>query len=426
MRGCGVEFHSRNPTIRIMFHALTPSERRNYLLLMLAAALYFCGLSFTLLLPKYLKDLGATEQELGWLIGVPVLPFLLLSPLVGVFADRLGTRWLAIVGILTVAGSTLGMLGVDGVGPAVYLLRGISGLGHAFTFTALFAAVAMTLSGPHKARGIGYFTVMVQGGNILGSFLGALVLGRFGAVPYFLASSGITATAVLACLFLRTGGRPTADAAAAEPATAVAAGERGVAGSLVLVLVLGGAFGMMLQFMPTYLERLYELGRVADPVPAYYGLTALLAAVAGIRLVFGGWAFREGNEPLLLGCMIAVPAAIAALGQVGSAAGVAMVCVAFGASYGLLFPAVNGMALSRASAESQGRISGMLTALFEVGFRGFGFIMGPVAELAGYPGMYTVLAVTVAGGFMAFFLIEEDRRRWLPRLAVRGTVTAQK
>lgn len=410
-----------------MFQSLTPTQRRNYVLLMVAAALYFCGLSFTLLLPKYLKDLGATEQELGWLIGTPLLPFLLLSPVVGVLADRLGPRWLATGGIVTVAGSTLGMLWVEGIGPAVYLLRGLSGLGHALTFTALFAAVAMTLSGTHKARGIGYFTVMVQSGNILGSFLGALVLERLGAVPYFLASAGITATGVLACLFIRPG-RPTGTTVMApEAGTGVPAVERGVAGSLVLVLVLGGAFGMMLQFLPTYLERLHELGRVAEPVPAWYGLTALLASVAGIRLLFGGWAFRDGNEPLLLGCMIAVPSAIAAMGYVGSAWAVAVVCIAFGASYGLLFPAVNGMALSRADEDRQGRVSGMLTALFEVGFRGFGFVMGPVAEFAGYTGMYAVLAITIAAGFFGFFLIEEDRRRWLPRFAPpRPAVSARK
>lgn len=400
-----------------MFQALTTRERRNYLLLMLAAALYFCGLSFTLLLPKYLKDLGATEQELGWLIGAPLLPFLLFSPMVGMLVDRIGPRWLATTGILTVAFSTLGMLWVDGVGMPVFLLRGLSGLGHALTFTSLFAAVALTLSGAHKARGIGYFTVLVQGGNIVGSFLGALVLGRLGAVPYFVTSAGITATAVLACLFIRTGGNTgpgTAESGAGGVSVPVI--ERGVAGSLVLVLVLGGAFGMMLQFLPTYLDRLHELGRVAAPIPAYYGLTALLASVAGIRLVFGGWAFREGNEPLLLGCMIAVPAAVAAMGHVSSGWTVAAVCIAFGSSYGLLFPAVNGMALSRATEERQGRVSGMLTALFEVGFRGFGFIMGPVAEFAGYAGMYAVLALTIACGFIGFFVIEVDRRRWLPRL----------
>ncbi|MBA1146020.1 MFS transporter [Ectothiorhodospiraceae bacterium WFHF3C12] len=407
-----------------MFRSFTSRERRNYLLLMLAAALYFCGLSFTLLLPRYLKDLGASEQALGWLIGMPLLPFLLFSPLVGLLADRLAPRWLAGAGIVTVAASTLGMLWVDRIGPAVYLLRALSGLGHALTFTALFAAVAMTLSGANKARGIGYFTVVVQGGNIVGSFLGGVVLESLGAMPYFLASAGITATAVLACLLINVGTADVAHTDAAPVPGNTPGLERGVAASLILVLVLGGAFGMMLQFLPTYLERLHELGRSAEPIPTYYGLTALLASVAGIRLVFGGWAFRDGNEPLLLGCMVAVPTAVAAMGHVGSAWAVAMVCIAFGAGYGLLFPAVNGMALSRAAADRQGRVSGMLTALFEVGFRGFGFVMGPVAEHAGYAGMYTVLALTIATGFAAFFVIEQDRRRWLPAISGRRVLPA--
>jgi MFS family permease len=138
---------------------LDPAQRRNYLLLLATAGLYFCGISFLLLLPKFLKSVGASESELGWVIGTPLIAFVLLAPYAGYLADRFSAKRLALIGIAGAVLSGLGLMLVDSVSPLVYLLRLVHGAAHAFTFTPLFSMVAKNMSPEQKARGIAYFSM---------------------------------------------------------------------------------------------------------------------------------------------------------------------------------------------------------------------------------------------------------------------------
>ncbi|KAB7623708.1 MFS transporter [Alkalilimnicola sp. S0819] len=395
-----------------MLKALAPDQRRNYLFLLLTAGGYFCGLSFLLLLPKYLRDLGATEQELGWLVGIPLIPFLILAPLVGRLADRVPPRRLATLGLVITLISQLGFMAVEQVGVLAYALRLLGGVGHALVFTTVFTLVARCLSAEYKAQGVAYFTVVVQSGNILGSFVGALVLTRFGGAAFFLLSAVLIGGAVVLLHQVRPAAQEAPVSAGAGLADGVAM-EQSVLGVLALILVLGGAFGMVLQFVPTYFDALFESGAVTLPINSAWFLTATLLTVALARLLLGSRIYQPGREPLLLLCMIGLPGAILLLQGISGPVSAVSVAILFGLSYGLLFPAANAMVLLRMGSARQGQASGTLAMLYEVGFRGFGFLMGPLAQYYGYQIMFQVLAALVLAGAAGFLLLEQDRRRWV-------------
>lgn len=392
-----------------MLDSLTPLQRRNYFLLLITAGCYFSGLSFLLLLPKYLRGLGASEEQLGWLVGTPLLPFILIAPLAGALADRVSARRLTVLG-LAIGGAANGLfLMVEEVGPLAYGLRLLGGAGHALVFTCLFAMVARSLSSEHKGQGIAYLTVVIQGGNILGSFIGALVLEQLGGTPFFLLSGLL----VLAAAGLVATVRVEAPVAAPGGTALREIWRRPVLSGLVLILVLGGAFGTVLQFVPTYLDWLYEAGQVGAPIASSYFLTSALLTVAGVRVLFGGRVYRAGGERWQSACMLALPVAVLLLQYIQGPLSSVLVSVAFGASYGLLFPAVNALVLVRMGEARQGQASGLLSMVYEVGFRGFGFIMGPLAQYVGYSSMFQVLASICVAGGIGFFVLEQERRRWL-------------
>lgn len=397
-----------------MPEGLSPAQRRNYLLLLATVSLYFCGLSFMLLLPKYLKTLGAGESELGWLIGTPLIPFVLLSPYAGWLADRFSPKRLALAGIATALISGVGLLWVEEMSVFVYLLRLLHGAGHAFTFTPIFSMVAQSLSPEQKARGIAYFTVMVQLGNVAGSLLGALIFEHGGSLPFFVGSAALMAASWVVCLAVRDPGRAPR---AAQPARYLdVVGERELWSGMVLILLLGGVFGMVLQFVPTYLDFLHAHGQAGAPIASYWYLTVILGTVALVRVALSNQIYRPGREQVLTLCMLGLPLAVLMLRLIEGPLSALLAAVALGVTYGLLFPAINAMVLVRGGSASQGAISGVLAMLYEVGFRGFGFVMGPVAEAYDYFTMFYLLAALLAVGVVAFFLLENDRRRWLPVL----------
>lgn len=390
---------------------LSPQQRRNYVLLLAAAGLYFSGISFLLLLPKFLKSLGAGETELGWLIGTPLVTFMLLAPYAGFLADRVPPKRLAVGGIALAAVGGAGLMLVTEVSVYVYLLRLLQGAGHALAFTSIFSMVAQTLSPAQKARGIAHFTVVIQAGNVLGSLIGSLLLEHVSHVVFFAVSTVFVMASSLAAL--RVASPPRAGGGADGVRYRQALGQRSLWSGMVLVLLLGGAFGTVLQFVPTYLDVLYESGAAAAPIASFWFLTATLATVALVRLLLSGQVYRPGRERALTACMLGLPLSVLLLVGVHDVGSTVLAAIAFGATYGLLFPAINALVLVRAGALRQGAISGFLAMLYEVGFRGFGFVMGPIAENYGYFSMFYWLAGALAVGVLGFFLLEGERRKWL-------------
>lgn len=393
-----------------MPEGLDPAQRRNYLLLLTTAGLYFCGISFMLLLPKFLKSVGASESELGWVVGTPLITFVLLAPYAGYLADRFSAKRLALIGISGAVLSGLALMLVDSVSPLVYLLRLVHGAAHAFTFTPLFSMVAKSMSSEQKAQGIAYFTVVVQAGNVLGSLLGSLLLQRVAYSVFFAVSAALVAVAGVVCTKVVD---PRGGAAAPGGRYLDLIGQRSLWSGMLLILLLGGAFGTVLHFVPTYLDFLHEAGFVGAPIASFWYLTSTLATVALVRVVLSKQVYRPGREQVLSLCMLGLPLAVLLLQGVEGVATTVLAAAVFGITYGLLFPAINAMVLVRAGAGSQGAVSGFLAMLYEFGFRGFGFITGPVAEAYGYFSMFYMLAAALALGVVGFFVLESDRRRWL-------------
>ena len=395
-----------------------PSPRYNHLLLMLAAGLYFWGSSFMLLLPKYLSGLGAREDELGWVIGLPLIPFMLLAPLAGYLCDRLSARRMGIAGIAVAAASSAALLLIEEMGPLVYLLRVLYGAGHAFAYTPIFAIAARSFGTHEKARGIARFTVVVQLGNVFGSLCGALVLEHLSSSAFFVGSALLVGLSLLALSGVRDA--PTAAAAGERMGYLALAGHRPLWGGLLVVLVLGGLFGTVLQLSPTYLDALYAQGLTAAPVASYWFLTSALASVVLARVLLAGRVYRPDNGRILSACILGLLLAALAIQLVRGPHSAMLAGCAIGVFYGLLFPAFNALVLMRSPESAQGAVSGFLTMLYEVGFRGFGFLMGPLAEAFGYFVMFYVLAALVLLGFVVFFVLERERRRWWFAAPVRA------
>jgi EmrB/QacA subfamily drug resistance transporter len=126
-------------------------------------------------LPTIQHDLGATTQDLQWVVNGYALAaggFLLLG---GRLADRLGRRRVFLAGMTIFAvGSLLG-----GLAPSVGWLvaaRGLQGLGAALSGPAAFSIITTTFAeGPERNRAVGLWSATAAAGGALGMLAGGLL-----------------------------------------------------------------------------------------------------------------------------------------------------------------------------------------------------------------------------------------------------------
>ena len=151
---------------------------------------FFSGLSFFLFVhfPRYLEGLGADETEIGLIVGVSALAAIVIRPAVGREMDRRGRRPIILLGNIVSVAALVMYLTVDHIGPWLYLVRIIHGLGGALLFTAVFTYAADLVPPARRTQGLALFGVSGMLPIAMGGVLGDVLLSHFAFKSLFFAS----------------------------------------------------------------------------------------------------------------------------------------------------------------------------------------------------------------------------------------------
>lgn len=392
-----------------MWSSFSVIQKRNYALVLLVALMYFCSGSMMLYLQRYFLSIGADEQTSGTLVAFAIIPFVIFSMISGHLAGVFGAKRLVVIGCIIHAAVSFCFLYVDQVSPILYFYRLMQGLGHVCVFTPLFVEVGKIVPDRFKARGIGYFAVAIQFGTASGSALGEYIINNFDYSCYFVAISVITSFCALVCLLIKGDDRSTKkdlhnDNKINDKIPSV------VIGGLVMILVLGSVFGTILQFIPTYYDELLKVGEISGVISCKYFLTSGLLTVAFVRIAAGGVTDGKHRNKIISVCHIGLLITILLITLIRSVEISLMVSIMFGLSYGLLYPTTNAMVLTNTSQRLRGRVSGLLTMLFEVGFRGFAIFAGIFVHNFSYSIMFYALFAFYLIGVLFYYVLIEVRR----------------
>ncbi|MBI1890968.1 MAG: MFS transporter [Burkholderiales bacterium] len=393
-----------------MWKALDGKGKATYLALLIIAAVYFCSVSFMFFLPHYVLAKGGNEQQAGWLLGVALLPVVLLSTTSGQLSTRVSPRRLIIGGLLTYSISTLAMQLCDGVSYVLYLLRGLQITGHVFVFTPLFAYAAQMVPDKNKAQSIGYFSFSVQVGNTIGTILASNLISHFGYDRFFVYAGVITLLAIIATIplkALQSSGAPNASAQSCSQQNFVISNT--VRGNLIMIAALGTVFGAILQFGPVYLEYLWHSQIVEQKIPVPYLLSTMLITIAIARLFLGKFVDGKYKQFIVVISHFILMVTILLFTLAVTKYAVAATAIVFGMSYGLLYPAVNAAVLSNTPPTQRGKMSGRLTMLYELGYRGTPIILGSAIYHYGYINFfYILLSLYVISFLLCYYLARID------------------
>lgn len=379
----------------------------NTLLLVAVALLYRYA--------DFVKVLGGSEYDLGWIVGIGMVGSLVTRLLLGAWIDRYGTRPLWIASALLFAATCFAHLAVVSYqGVAIYLLQisywcAVAGVnGASMTFISNCGPKERLAELVGMLGTAGYVGAMV--GTLLGDFLlGSLTPARGPVVMMFIIAGALG----LASL-------PLAWAATRKErgATLPDSGQNFSMFSLLrrhnpgMVLVVGVAMGLALVFPTTFLRT-----HATDLGIARIGLFFMVYAMAAIitRILTRRWSERFGPRPIILLGMAGMAASLLLMLPVRQEWQMMLPATLFGCSIAVLFPSVVAAGSVSFPIENRGFATILILATWDLGrligspAAGAVIRYAPRAHLKPYPTLFITMAALVAavGAWYAY----SSRRR---------------
>ena len=258
----------------------------------LAAMLMLLGVTMaSVALPEIQRDLGASFDDLRWVIDAYALTLAATMLIAGSLADRFGRLRMFRIGLVLFAAASLAG-GFASSAIVLDILRGLQGIGGAAMFATSLALISASYSGRDRHMAFGFWGGMTAGAMAIGPLVGGGLVGAFGWEATLFVN--VPVVAVIWLLVARGAPESRDPDAAGMPDLA---GLVAVAGSmtlLILALFRGDEWGW---------------GSVAT-ISAFIGAGALLAAFIAIepRRVRPLLDLRLFRKPSISGASIGVAA----------------------------------------------------------------------------------------------------------------------
>ncbi len=351
----------RDPNLRVVFSVT--------LMAMLGVA------SVTPAFPRVATALGISPEVVGLLVSAFTLPGVILTPVLGVLADRFGRKTILVPSLLLfgVAGAACGLARDFEVLVTLRLLQGVGG--------AALGAINVTLigdlyTGRRRTTAMGYNSAVLSVGTAVYPAIGGALATVAWYWPFFLPVAAVP-VAFFVLGVLDSPVRPVNGSLSSYLWSAAAVMARGevlvmfLAGLLTFVLI----YGAYLTFLPFVLERsfgasplgigaVFAAASVATAI-ASLGLGRVAAVVGERRLVAAGFLLYALS-------MLVMPLARTLVQQI-------LIVMVFGAANGLSIPSIltvlSGAAPDRYRAVLMS-VNGMLLRL--------GQTLGPLVAGAAY------------------------------------------
>ncbi len=311
---------------------------RNFILASATAFFFFTSMSFFLLLPKFIHQLGGKKGEIGLIMGASGFASCILIPLTGIIAEKLGRKKIALTGILGASIVAFLYICVKSMDlPLLITLRIFQGTFFAFSFVSC-ASFAGDFSPPgRKSEFLGYFGIAILSPNMIGPYLGEKII-EMSFDFLFMASafSGCIAS-IIALFFANDQIQPEK----VEKKTNLIEFLKFLKYLLSLSFILGCLFSTTFFFLP-----IYSVEKGIEKVGIFYTAYTLTAIV--IRFLLGSVSEKiefHKRTPVLF---FLISVAIMLIARMNSISSLILSAIIYGFGEGLAYPSINGEVLNRA------------------------------------------------------------------------------
>ena len=377
---------------------------RNYILIGAVTALQTTSWALYLHLPGYLKDLRATEVEIGVLIALSALVAILVRPAIGRSMDRRGRRPVLLVGAGLNTVAALLYLTASTLGPWLVMLRLFHGLAEGFLFAVVFTYAADVVPDDRQSEGLAIFAIAGLAPFAFGGVLGDLLLASFSFRELFVAAAALSLAAFVLSIWLPEP-RPAHLAKQSREAPWLAAV---LSRNLLPLWGLSFIYAFSLAGVSTFLKTF--VGAVGfGSVGAYFSAMAVSASAIRLASPMAPALFRA--RWVLVAALVAYAGSFLVLGFATNSAHIVMSGVLAGLAEGFTFPVTFALVVGRASLATRGTAIAVFISVYDLGILVGSPILGLVISRFGYATMYTTVAVIIATAAAVFPIWD----RWAAR-----------
>jgi MFS family permease len=365
----------------------------------MAAANFLQTASFSafFLLPLYLLDHGGNRSDVGLIMGAFALASAVCRPWVSEMIDRIGRKRSFSLGNVVMIAAPLAYLGfADPLGgglPWLLLLRVVHGIGMAICFTAAFTYMADILPADRFNEGIGMFGISGLLGTAAGPLAAEVILHHFAYPGLFLAAAGFALLSLIVHMPLAESHAPTTRLRGPSFFTLLSRGK------FVIIALLSLLFGFGLAATGNFVAPLAEEHGLGVISPYYLCYSA---GAITIRFVGGFLADRFGENRLLAWGIGLFVLGLVILPFTHGALFFNMAGIFAGIGHGLLFPALNTLAVRNEPGEVRGKATGIFTGGIDTGVFAGSLVLGYIGEWFGLPALFLAAGTGMAGGLLLF------------------------
>lgn len=388
-----------------LLETMTNTSSRTFFILIAfigAAAILSSTLSKTPVLPLFAQSLGASPQEIGWIVIASTIPGILISFPAGAIADHLGKRRVIMISLVVFATAPLLYLWVD-TSWELMAARFYHGFATAIFGTVASAAIAERYPEQRATMLSTYSSATIVGRSIapfLGGFL--ISVANYQSVYIACAISGVLAWVL--GLFLPTEERGSSRTASTWPKFFPALRDVLSNRTILVTSLIEAAqflvFGAVEAFLAVYASSVgiapWQIGLI---------LGAQLVSVIAVKPALGLLSDRIGRRAIILPGLMAGAGSVFAIPATTDPYLLAGLSLIFGTGFAAVTSSTSALVADLAKQGQMGASIGVLRTIMDVGQT-----LGPVSTgimiaYAGYGVAFAGLASVLLLSAVVFSLI---------------------
>ncbi len=352
------------------------------------------------LFPLYITACGGSREDIGIIMGAFALASALCRPWVAQMVDNIGRKRSYTIGIVIMLVLPLLYTSLSGAIAADYplllLLRVVHGVGLAICFTTIFTFIVDLIPPQRLNEGLGVFGTSGLLGLAVGPLLAEPVLHNYGFAAMFLCAAALAAAALLLQLPVRDRHRRDATRPQNSPTFFALLKTRKQMLCALLALLFGFGLAATGNFIAPFAAQ-----RGLGLVSLYY--LAYSCAAIGIRFIAGKIADRLGERQIIPWGLACASAGLLLLPLASGQIMLLLAGLVFGVGHGLLFPALNALAVRDEPYNVRGKVTGIFTGGIDTGIFCGALVLGIIGEQAGYAALFVSAAIMVAAGLLLWW-----------------------
>lgn len=360
--------------------------------ILLTFAMLFLGTGFYFLLPTlplYIRQLGGSEASIGFVVGVFTLSAVVFRLLAGGLLDRYGRRLFMLAGLLFFVFSMYAYTWASGIAILV-LLRILHGASWALSTTSLGTTITDVIPERRRGEGMGWYGVSMTVAMAIGPLLGTWVLATLSFHRLFQLAAVLSVIALALAFAAKVPFQPRSEARRA------AFFESSMMPVMLIVFLSTVSYGGITTFLPLYAES------IEVNVGTFFMVYAISLTLT--RPVAGKLSDRYGEVAVTVPALLIAVLALVVISLSSGLPGIILSAILYGIGFGSSQPAFQSIALRLASPDRKGVANATFFTAFDLGIGLGSILLGWISRYVGYPGIFTISAISVACSLVIFWL----------------------